>query len=106
MPQSLDYEEEFKKEFQNLRRLNHPNIVQLLGYCYEKKFEFIEYKGMSILVDKIVRALCFDYMHNGSLQQHLDGKMMMVLYICIIYIALTVFVIVTFFPSPYVCFCR
>jgi hypothetical protein len=34
----------------------------------------------SVLADKIYRALCFDYMHNGSLQRHLDGKMM-VLYL-------------------------
>lgn len=74
--QRHDYEEEFRKEFENLRRLNHPNIVQLLGYCYEIKCECVEYKGMSILADKIYRALCLDYMHNGSLQQHLDGKMM------------------------------
>jgi hypothetical protein len=42
MAQKLDYEEEFMKEFENLRRLKH---VQLLGYCYEIKRVCVEYGG-------------------------------------------------------------
>jgi serine/threonine protein kinase len=85
MSQKLNYEEDFMKEFENLRRLNHTNIVQLLGYCYEIKRICVEYEGKYVLADKIHRALCFDYMPNGSLQLHLNGKMMVVLYICIVY---------------------
>jgi serine/threonine protein kinase len=73
-PTQRDCEEEFTKEFENLRGLKHPNIVQLLGYCYEIKHEYVEYKGISVLADKIYRALCFEFMDNGSLQEHLDGK--------------------------------
>jgi interleukin-1 receptor-associated kinase 1/coatomer subunit beta' len=86
MSQRLEYEEEFMKEFENLRRLNHPNVVHLLGYCYEIKRECVEYEGRYVLADNIYRALCFDYMHNGSLQGHLDGEMIVVLYIYIIYV--------------------
>lgn len=74
MPQRLDYEEEFMKEFENLKRLNHPNIVQLHGYCYEIKRECVEFEGRSVIADKIYRALCFEYMPNGNLQGHLDDE--------------------------------
>jgi interleukin-1 receptor-associated kinase 1/coatomer subunit beta' len=84
MPQRLEFEEEeFRKEFENLRRLNHPNIVELLGYCYETRHEFVEYEWKFVIVDEIYRALCFEFMHNGSLQEHLDGKMK-VLYLGIV----------------------
>jgi interleukin-1 receptor-associated kinase 1/coatomer subunit beta' len=85
MSARLNYEEDFMKEFENLRRLNHPNIVQLLGYCYETKRIGVEHEGKYVLADESYRALCFDYMHNGSLQRYLDGEMMVVVYICIIY---------------------
>ncbi|CAD6215381.1 unnamed protein product [Miscanthus lutarioriparius] len=73
MSQKLNYEEDFMKEFENLRRLDHTNIVQLLGYCYEIKRICVEYEGKYVLADNIDRALCFDYMPNGSLQGHLNG---------------------------------
>jgi interleukin-1 receptor-associated kinase 1/coatomer subunit beta' len=82
MSQGHNYGKEFMKEFENLRRLNHPNIIQLLGYCFEIKCVCTEYGGRFVLADKIYRALCFHYMRNGSLQRHLDGKM---LFLYIIY---------------------
>jgi len=80
MPQRLDYEEEeFRKEFENLRRLNHPNIVELLGYCYETKKTPTKYNGKTVLAEKTYRALCFEYLHNGSLENHLCGMVMLIL---------------------------
>lgn len=76
MQKNDDYDEEFKKEIENHWRLKHPNIVRLLGYGYEIKGEFVEYQGSYVVADKIYRALCFEFLHNGSLQRHLDGKMM------------------------------
>ncbi|XP_066337096.1 receptor-like serine/threonine-protein kinase SD1-7 [Miscanthus floridulus] len=70
--QGHDDEEEFMKEFENLWRLRHPNVVQLLGYCYEIKREVVALgDGRFVLADNIYRALCFEYMHNGSLRKHL-----------------------------------
>ena len=67
-------DQQFANEFHNLKMLKHQNIVQILGYCYETKREFVEYEGKFVLADEIYRALCFEFMHNGSLQEHLDGK--------------------------------
>ncbi|KAI3683781.1 hypothetical protein L1987_84296 [Smallanthus sonchifolius] len=51
-----------KKEFQNevtlLSRIHHRNLVQFLGFCQE---------GMDILV--------YEFMHNGTLKEHLYGPL-------------------------------
>lgn len=66
---------QFMKEFDNLRRLRHQNVVLLLGYCYEIKSEFVDYGEKLIRAENIYRALCFEYLHNRSLQRHLHGMM-------------------------------
>ncbi|KAL6640393.1 hypothetical protein ACP70R_021516 [Stipagrostis hirtigluma subsp. patula] len=68
----IDDLEQFKREFENLWRVRHQNIVQLLGYCYEIRLEYVELgEGKTVFGQNIYRALCFEYMHNGSLQKHL-----------------------------------
>lgn len=65
---------QFRNEFHTLMKLNHQNIVQILGYCYETmKKPFIMPDGSKVFVDEIHTALCFEYLHNGSLQKHLSG---------------------------------
>ena len=70
----------FEDEFHKLRILTHPNIVRLIGYCYETHREYIEHEGVPVLGEKIYRALCFEYLHNGSLQNHLSGMLMLHLF--------------------------
>ena len=66
--------QQFRNEFDTLTKLNHQNIVKVLGYCYEtKKKPFIMLDGSKVFVDEIHAALCFEYLHNGSLQNHLSG---------------------------------
>lgn len=43
-----------------LSRIHHRNLVQFLGFCQED--------GKSILV--------YEFMHNGTLKEHLYGKFM------------------------------
>ncbi|KAG0529536.1 hypothetical protein BDA96_05G106900 [Sorghum bicolor] len=66
---------QFRNEFHTLMKLNHQNIVQILGYCYETmKKPFIMPDGSKVFVDEIHTALCFEYLHNGSLQKHLSDE--------------------------------
>ncbi|KAH1198095.1 putative serine/threonine-protein kinase PBL28 [Glycine max] len=51
-------EREFRVEVDLLSRLDHPNLVSLIGYCADGKNRFLVY----------------EYMHNGNLQDHLNGK--------------------------------
>nr|XP_051190374.1 cysteine-rich receptor-like protein kinase 40 [Lolium perenne] len=58
---------QFEKEYHNLASLHHKNVVRLVGYCHETKKECLPYNGRMVFADKTKRILCFDYMHNGSL---------------------------------------
>jgi serine/threonine protein kinase len=65
---------QFRNELDTLTKLKHQNIVKVLGYCYETKIKpFIMPDGSKVFVDEINTALCFEYMHNGSLKKHLSG---------------------------------
>ncbi|XVF44064.1 hypothetical protein PTKIN_Ptkin02bG0090400 [Pterospermum kingtungense] len=50
-------EREFRVEVDILSRLDHPNLVSLIGYCADGKHRFLVY----------------EYMQNGNLQEHLNG---------------------------------
>uniref|UniRef100_A0A8R7K1S9 non-specific serine/threonine protein kinase n=1 Tax=Triticum urartu TaxID=4572 RepID=A0A8R7K1S9_TRIUA len=64
---------EFHKEFENLRRLKHQNVVELLGFCKESEKVVVEYDGKTIIADKMHTALCFEYVRNGSLAKHISA---------------------------------
>uniref|UniRef100_A0ACD5ZFE9 Uncharacterized protein n=1 Tax=Avena sativa TaxID=4498 RepID=A0ACD5ZFE9_AVESA len=61
----------FENEFANLMRINHPNIVRLIGYCYETQHKHVEYKGELRFSQYTYRILCFEYMQGGSLDKYL-----------------------------------
>ncbi|CAL5027869.1 unnamed protein product [Urochloa decumbens] len=69
----LDYRQ-FQNEFYNLRKVKHNNIVPVLGYCYEIEPICTKYNGRIVLAEKIHKALCFEFMHNGSLGNHLSDE--------------------------------
>lgn len=50
-------EREFRVEVDILSRLNHPNLVRLIGYC----------------ADKHQRLLVYEFVNHGNLQEHLHG---------------------------------
>ncbi|XP_071698390.1 probable serine/threonine-protein kinase PIX13 [Rutidosis leptorrhynchoides] len=56
--ESMQGLEEWQTEVDFLGRLSHPNLVKLLGYCYE---------GTELL-------LVYEFMQKGSLENHLFGR--------------------------------
>uniref|UniRef100_A0ACD5W617 Uncharacterized protein n=1 Tax=Avena sativa TaxID=4498 RepID=A0ACD5W617_AVESA len=61
-------DEKFQHEFDNLMMLNHPNIVRLVGYCFETQRQHMDFNGRPVFAETTCRALCFEYMHKGSLK--------------------------------------
>lgn len=60
---------EFQKEFNNLKGLNHENIVELVGFCNEWEEEPAEFEGRQITAGRVRTALCFEYVQNGGLDK-------------------------------------
>jgi len=83
---NIDYKQ-FHNEFNSLAMLQHPNIVQLLGYCYETERKPMKYNGRQLIVEETHRGLCLEYLHNGSLRKYLSGILLhhlpYLVYICI-----------------------
>ncbi|KAL6868101.1 hypothetical protein ACP4OV_014946 [Aristida adscensionis] len=64
-------EMQFQSEIQNLEGLHHPYIVQLVGKSYEEQDRCVEYNGRLVFATMIDRAICLEYVPNGSLEKHL-----------------------------------
>nr|BAK00852.1 predicted protein [Hordeum vulgare subsp. vulgare] len=67
-------DEQFRNEFKNLTRLRHKNIVQLVGYCHDIQEVQVKYQGKLVIAEKINRALCLEYMPNGSLEKYISDE--------------------------------
>nr|XP_051206631.1 cysteine-rich receptor-like protein kinase 26 isoform X2 [Lolium perenne] len=65
---------EFEKEYHNIASLHHKNIVRLIGYCHETRKEFMTHNGRTVFAEKTKRMLCFEYMHNGSLDKFISDE--------------------------------
>ncbi|VAI26276.1 unnamed protein product [Triticum turgidum subsp. durum] len=68
--QGID-DQQYINEVGNLLRVNHPNIIQLLGYSYETKSELVQHNSKRRLSQHIYRALCFEFFQGGSLDVRL-----------------------------------
>ncbi|XP_048554084.1 cysteine-rich receptor-like protein kinase 26 [Triticum urartu] len=67
-------DEQFEKEYHNPASLHHKNIVQLVGYCHETRREYLPYNGKMVLAEMTQRALCFEFMQNGSLDSCISDE--------------------------------
>lgn len=65
---------DFEREFEAVVKAKHPNIIQLLGYCNEEKEKLVKMEGKLVIAFEIHRALCFEYMHKGSLHEYLSDE--------------------------------
>jgi serine/threonine protein kinase len=67
-------DKEFHKEFDNLRGLKHPNVVELVGFCNESEEELVLFEGKQVTAERLRLALCFEYVQNGSLKKLISGN--------------------------------
>lgn len=71
-------DDQFKNEFNNLRKVQHQNIIRLVGYCFEIHHKYFEdNNGVFRFAGVTERALCFEFMPRGSLDKHLSGTIML-----------------------------
>ncbi|WVZ50796.1 hypothetical protein U9M48_002019 [Paspalum notatum var. saurae] len=69
--QGLD-DKEFDNEFRSLSKINHKNIIRLIGYCYESRHKYVQHNGELVFAKAMERVLCFEYMQGGSLDNHIS----------------------------------
>ncbi|MBC2899796.1 hypothetical protein CFC21_112616 [Triticum aestivum] len=67
-------DKQFDSEFRNLRNIRHQNVVRLIGYCYESRHRYMDHNGDLVFAQLMERVLCFEYMHGGSLDEHIQDK--------------------------------
>lgn len=69
---------QFEKEATFLMGIKHENVVRILGYCAESRWEMMEVekgKGRYVLAEIRARMLCFEYMCNKGLDEYLSGTL-------------------------------
>lgn len=65
----------FDNEILNLSKVDHPNVVRVIGYCHESRRQFFEKEGQTIHAFGIERLLCFEYVEGGSLVKHISDEL-------------------------------
>ncbi|KAF7105577.1 hypothetical protein CFC21_106368 [Triticum aestivum] len=61
-------DKQFHLGLDELDKVQHKNIVRLVGYCNEIRHRYAEYKGETVCAEVIERALVLEYCDNGSLR--------------------------------------
>ncbi|KAL6660582.1 hypothetical protein ACP70R_001617 [Stipagrostis hirtigluma subsp. patula] len=60
-----------QNEFHNLMKVQHKNIIQLIGYCYQtQQNKHMEHKGGTVS-SQVERVLCFEYLEGGCLERQI-----------------------------------
>ncbi|WVZ53908.1 hypothetical protein U9M48_004794 [Paspalum notatum var. saurae] len=69
-------ERQFKNEVNHLARVNHENIVKLIGYCDETKERpvYDDYRQKYVMAEVQEKLLCYEYLSNGSLDNILRDE--------------------------------
>ena len=66
-------EEEFDREFKNMLRVKHENIIRFLGYCSNTHMIFIKHEGKLTGARVLDTMLCFEFASHGNLRKHING---------------------------------
>jgi len=72
--QGINDHKQFQHEFKIMTRLRHQNIIRLVGYCHDIQEVPVLHEGKYVLAENIHRALCLEYMPNGSLDRFLSDE--------------------------------
>ncbi|XP_021317102.1 uncharacterized protein LOC8079731 isoform X2 [Sorghum bicolor] len=64
----------FQNEVIYLIGLKHKNIVKLVGYCAESRWEATQVSGKYVMAEIRKRLLCFEYLNKKSLDKHLSDE--------------------------------
>jgi serine/threonine protein kinase len=69
-------DKQFKNEVNHLARVNHDNIVKLVGYCDETKERHVydEDQQKYIWAEIQDKLLCYEFMSKGSLDNYIFCK--------------------------------
>ena len=72
-----EQDKQFKNEFNHLAKLNHDNIVKLIGYCDDTKVRpvYDDYQQKYVIAEEQEKLLCYEYLSNGSLDNIIFSKM-------------------------------
>uniref|UniRef100_A0ACD5ZCF2 Uncharacterized protein n=1 Tax=Avena sativa TaxID=4498 RepID=A0ACD5ZCF2_AVESA len=65
---------QFKNEIDLLVRFRHPNIVRLIGYCYETQNVHMDYNGKYIFAEVTQSLLCLEFLPKGSLDAYISDE--------------------------------
>ncbi|KAF7026621.1 hypothetical protein CFC21_038726 [Triticum aestivum] len=65
-------QEHFENEVNLVMRLEHPNIVRLVGYCYEIEHVRVPHERKFVFDRKTERLLCMEFLPNGSLDKYIS----------------------------------
>jgi len=64
----------FRDEVDCLTRIQHPNIVQYLGFCSGSYNHLGIYENRNVIAECRHQLICFEYLRNGNLGQHIGDK--------------------------------
>lgn len=70
----INQDKQFENEVRSLIDVNHTNIVQLIGYCYEIQRKLKQSNGKYVFTDTREMILCYEYLPRGSLDKYLYGE--------------------------------
>jgi disease resistance protein RPM1 len=66
-------QKQFENEVTLLMGLKHPNIVELIGYCYEMQHVRSPHNGTYIFGWQVDSLLCLEFLSEGSLDKRISG---------------------------------